>query len=149
MTTAREAVSEWVGAGAPLDSRSGPPWRRSGELLLESVLMLSSSLRPETPFGGPAAHVDAAWRAHAYWRRLRRLTVGLLCCWLGVSLAVPWFATELNTYRLGRFPLGFWLSSQGALMIFVALIVVYVWVVERLDAAWQAARRAAEHDTPA
>jgi putative solute:sodium symporter small subunit len=142
-------MSEWAGLTAPLEIRSGLRRRRGGRLLLESVLMLPSSLRTETPVDVPAVRVSDALRAHAYWRRMRRLTMGLLCCWLGVSLAVPWFATELNTYRLGRFPLGFWLSSQGALMIFVALIVVYVWVVERLDAAWQAARRAAEYDTPA
>jgi putative solute:sodium symporter small subunit len=95
--------------------------------------MPTAVIRPEV------AASAAARRTHAYWRRLRRFTLVMLACWLAVSLAVPWFATELNAWRLGRFPLGFWLGAQGALLIFVLLIVVYVWVVERMDRAMAAA----------
>ena len=101
--------------------------------------MPSVVLRPET------SAAAAAQRAHAYWCRLRRVTLVLLGCWLVVSLGVPWFATELNAWRLGRFPLGFWLGSQGALLISVLLIVVYVWVVERMEAALFAAERMTGH----
>jgi putative solute:sodium symporter small subunit len=92
------------------------------------------------------ASMSAPARAHLYWRRLRLLSTALLLCWLAVTLAVPWFAADLNAWRIGRFPLGFWLSSQGALIVFVVLIIVYVWVVERLDHAWHAAHGAEPPD---
>jgi putative solute:sodium symporter small subunit len=86
------------------------------------------------------ASMSAPARAYAYWKRLRLLTLAMLLCWVGVTLAVPWFAGDLNAWRIGRFPLGFWLSSQGALMMFVLFIIVYVLVVEKMDAAWHAAQ---------
>jgi putative solute:sodium symporter small subunit len=85
-----------------------------------------------------ALSVAAAARL-PYWRSMRRITVALLLCWLGVTLALPWFALELDAFRLGRFPLGFWLTSQGAVGIYVVLIVVYIWSVEKLEDALLAA----------
>ncbi len=90
-----------------------------------------------------SAEVDRHQARLSYWRNIRRVSVILLAAWLVVTLALPWFATELNFYHIGRFPLGFWLSSQGAVGIYVVLIVVYIWAVEMIEDAWHDANDAA------
>ena len=37
---------------------------------------------------------------------------------------------------MGGFRLGFWMAQQGSLYIFVILIFVYVWLMNRLDRAY-------------
>lgn len=73
-------------------------------------------------------------RAHyAFWLQTRRWTLGLLAAWLVVNLAVPWFARDLDRYSFLGFPLGYWLAAEGALFVYVALIFVYVLVMDRLE----------------
>lgn len=74
-----------------------------------------------------------------YWKRVRRLTQGLLAVWLLVTVLVPWYARELSHWAIGRFPFDFWMSAQGAIVVYVLLIVVYAWVMDRLDRHWAAA----------
>ena len=40
----------------------------------------------------------------------------------------------LNEIVVAGFPLGFWFSQQGAIITFVAIIAVYVWRMDKLDA---------------
>ncbi|MEO8296820.1 MAG: DUF4212 domain-containing protein [Burkholderiales bacterium] len=87
---------------------------------------------------GNAATAGAARRLR-YWRRVRRLTLGLLLVWAVVTLTTVWFARELNAWQAGGFPVGFWLSAQGAILVYLLLIVVYAFVMDRWDAAWRAA----------
>jgi putative solute:sodium symporter small subunit len=68
-----------------------------------------------------------------YWRRVLRITGGLLFAWLMVTLVGPWFARDLGGLSLFGFPLSFWVASQGALLLYLAIIVVYVLLMERLD----------------
>jgi putative solute:sodium symporter small subunit len=42
-------------------------------------------------------------------------------------------ADFLNQFRLGGFPLGFWFAHQGSIYVFVVLIFVYVFLMNRLD----------------
>lgn len=69
----------------------------------------------------------------AYWRRTRRLTVGLLLAWGVVAFAPVFFAQELSGELLG-WPLGFWLASQGALLGFCAIVILYARWMNRLEA---------------
>ncbi|MDG0831397.1 DUF4212 domain-containing protein [Roseateles saccharophilus] len=80
-----------------------------------------------------------------YWRRTRRLTVGLLLAWMLVAFAPVYFARELSIEVFG-WPLAFWLASQGALLAFCAIVIVYAWRMRRLDAA--AASQAADARPP-
>ncbi|HSM20980.1 MAG TPA: DUF4212 domain-containing protein [Rubrivivax sp.] len=75
---------------------------------------------------------------HRFWLQTRRLTVGLLVVWLAVSLLVPWFARDLNHWQAFGFPLGFWLAAEGALLVYLAIIVAYVVAMDRLEAAYLA-----------
>ena len=68
------------------------------------------------------------------WVRTRRLTAALLVVWLLLNLLGPWFARDLNALQVMGFPLGFWLAAQGALMVYLAIIVIYVWRMHSLEA---------------
>jgi putative solute:sodium symporter small subunit len=69
------------------------------------------------------------WRANLY-------TVGaLLAVWFAVSfLCGIVFIEPLNTLHIGGAPLGFWFAQQGSIYVFVVLILIYVVVMNRLDA---------------
>jgi len=69
-----------------------------------------------------------------YWRRNLRLLAFLLVIWFGVSYGCGiLFAESLNTIKVGGFPLGFWFAQQGSIYVFVILIFVYVWRMNKLD----------------
>lgn len=69
-----------------------------------------------------------------YWRKnLQYLTI-LLIIWFTVSyLFGIILVDQLNAVRMGGFKLGFWFAQQGAIYIFVLLIFVYVYLMNRLD----------------
>lgn len=68
-----------------------------------------------------------------YWRRTRRLTAWLLLAWAVVAFVPVVFARELSVEVFG-WPLAFWLASQGALLGFCAIVIIYARVMARLDA---------------
>jgi putative solute:sodium symporter small subunit len=67
-----------------------------------------------------------------YWRRTRRLTVGLLLAWGLVAFGPVFFARELSVEVFG-WPLAFWLASQGALLGFCAIVIYYARAMRRMD----------------
>jgi putative solute:sodium symporter small subunit len=68
-----------------------------------------------------------------YWRKNLVITAILLSIWFVVTFVEAWFARELNAYTFMGFPLGFYMSAQGSLAIYVILIGVYAWYMNRLD----------------
>ena len=73
-------------------------------------------------------------RRQAYWRENLTIMAVLLIVWFVVSYLLSIvFVDDLNKYTLGGFPLGFWIAEQGSLYVFVALIFIYVWLMNRLD----------------
>lgn len=73
---------------------------------------------------------------NSYWRANVRLVVTLLVIWFAVSYGCGiLFAEPLNAYRLPGtgFPLGFWFAQQGSIYVFVVLIFVYAWRMNRVD----------------
>jgi putative solute:sodium symporter small subunit len=69
-----------------------------------------------------------------FWRQTVRLTLGLLLAWLAVNLGVPWFARTLDSAHGFGFPVGYWLAAEGALLMYLLIIVAYVVVMDRLEA---------------
>lgn len=68
-----------------------------------------------------------------YWRRNRRLILGLLLLWLAAVLA-PFLAPFLNQFQvLTGFPLGYYVAAQGVLFVFLAIIVIYAQRARQLD----------------
>ena len=69
-----------------------------------------------------------------YWRANVLLIVVLLTVWALVSLVFSVLLIEpLNTISIGNLPLGFWFAQQGSIYVFVVLIFVYAFVMDRLD----------------
>jgi putative solute:sodium symporter small subunit len=83
------------------------------------------------------------------WRLLLRRTLLLLAVWflagpvLGILLVEP-----LNRVRVGGLPVGFWVSQQGSIYVFVVLIFVYAWLSDRADARERTARSAERGEHP-
>ncbi|WP_291723828.1 DUF4212 domain-containing protein [Bernardetia sp.] len=70
----------------------------------------------------------------AYWKKNLSYLAILLTIWFLVSYGAGiLFADVLNTIRIGGFKLGFWFAQQGSIYIFVVLIFVYVWLMNKLD----------------
>lgn len=71
----------------------------------------------------------------AYWRHNLRLMVVLLAIWAVVGFGAGiLFVEPLNEIVIAGFPLGFWFAQQGSIIVFVILIAVYVWRMDKLDA---------------
>ncbi|GGF32905.1 DUF4212 domain-containing protein [Echinicola rosea] len=70
----------------------------------------------------------------AYWRRNVKILLSLLAVWFTVSFGCGILLVDvLNKIQLGGFKLGFWFAQQGAIYVFVILIFVYVWLLNKLD----------------
>jgi putative solute:sodium symporter small subunit len=77
--------------------------------------------------------MDEAHR-QSYWRRNLRLMAVLLTIWAAVSFGAAIILAEpLNRIVIGGYPLGFWFAQQGSIIVFVVLIAVYVWRMDKLD----------------
>ena len=70
---------------------------------------------------------------HEYWRKNLFITALLLVVWFIVTFVEAWFARELNGITFLGFPLGFYMSAQGSLVIYVAIIGIYAWYMTGLD----------------
>jgi putative solute:sodium symporter small subunit len=71
-----------------------------------------------------------------YWRRNLTYVGWLLVVWFSISYGAGiLFVEPLNRFRLPGtgFPLGFWFAQQGSIYVFVVLIFVYVFLMNRLD----------------
>lgn len=70
-----------------------------------------------------------------YWHSNLAIMAVLLVIWAVVGLGCSIvFAPQLNQFRMGGFPLGFWFAQQGSIIVFVLLILVYAILLNRLDA---------------
>lgn len=92
----------------------------------------------------------ASGRAERYWRANLKVMGGLLAIWFVVSygfgiVLAPW----LDQFRFFGFKLGFWFAQQGAIYVFLLLIVVYVAAMNRLDARFRREEESAAVGTQA
>jgi putative solute:sodium symporter small subunit len=72
--------------------------------------------------------------SRVHWRSNLRRTAVLLAIWL---LAGPVFGIllvdRLNAFRIGGVPIGFWVSLQGSIYVFVVLIFLYALLSDRAE----------------
>jgi len=80
------------------------------------------------------------WRAHRRYWRFNLLSIAVLMA-LGflVSFVIPLAAPALTQVRFAGFSLPFYLGAQGAILIYVGLIVVYIVLMQRADRTLQRA----------
>ena len=72
-------------------------------------------------------------RHKEYWRRNMRITAILLAIWFVVTYVVGFFARELAQITFFGWSLSFYMGAQGALIIYVAIIVYYAVYMNNLD----------------
>ncbi len=73
-------------------------------------------------------------KGKAYWSATLRLLGWILAVWLLVSFGASIvFAGWLNRFSLGGYPLGFWFAQQGAMYVYIALIFIYAWRMNKID----------------
>ena len=77
--------------------------------------------------------MELSAKHHEYWRKNLVVTAILLAIWFIVTFVEAWFARELNSITVFGFPLGFYMSAQGSLAIYVAIIGVYALIMRKLD----------------
>lgn len=69
-----------------------------------------------------------------YWPTVLKLIGSVLVVWFVVSYGFGiLLAPALNNISLGGYPLGFWFSQQGSMYIFIALIFIYAWKMNKID----------------
>jgi len=77
--------------------------------------------------------LELSAKHHEYWRKNLFITAVLLLVWFVVTFVEGWYARELNNISFLGFPLGFYMSAQGSLIIYVAIIGIYAWYMNKLD----------------
>ena len=69
-----------------------------------------------------------------YWKINLKYLIILLSIWFLVSFGFGiLFVDILNQIKIKGFKLGFWFAQQGSIYVFVILIFVYVFLMNRLD----------------
>tara|TARA_B100000768_G_C11101275_1_gene299227 strand:+ start:111 stop:443 length:333 start_codon:yes stop_codon:yes gene_type:complete len=87
-----------------------------------------------------------------YWKKNLRYLLVLLSIWFVSSFVLGIILVDyldgvkktaegvvqdpdsfFHGFRLGGFKLGFWIAQQGAIYIFLGIIAVYVWLMNKLD----------------
>ncbi len=88
----------------------------------------------------PPAVSAAMARAHQkYWRFNLALIATLMTVGFLVSFVLPLMAPALAQVRIGGFRLPFYFGAQGAILIYLALILVYIVLMQRADRRLQRA----------
>ena len=60
-----------------------------------------------------------------HWRRTRRLMIAHLTVWFIFAYVVHWIALPLNNVNFFGWPLGYYMSAQGSLIVFVVQLFVF------------------------
>jgi putative solute:sodium symporter small subunit len=79
------------------------------------------------------ARLELTARHREYWHKNLVITAILLAIWFVVTFVEGWYARELNNISFLGFPLGFYMSAQGSLIVYVVLIGIYAWYMNNLD----------------
>ncbi len=61
------------------------------------------------------------------------LKAGLLVVWALVSFVAAYFARDLQVMVFDGWPLGYWIVAQGAVVVFIVVVVAYAWAMNRFE----------------
>lgn len=77
--------------------------------------------------------MELSARHQEYWHKNLTITAILMVIWFIVTFVEAWYARELNEITFLGFPLGFYMSAQGSLIVYVIIIGFYARYMNRLD----------------
>jgi putative solute:sodium symporter small subunit len=70
----------------------------------------------------------------SYWNANLMIVILLLSIWFLSSFGAGiLFSDYLDNFQIGGFKLGFWFSQQGSIISFVFIIVLYCFLMNKLD----------------
>ena len=70
----------------------------------------------------------------SYWNANLITVIFLLSIWFLSSFGAGiLFSDYLDNFQIGGFKLGFWFSQQGSIISFVFIIVLYCFLMNKLD----------------
>ena len=70
----------------------------------------------------------------SYWKANLKIISWLMIVWFLCSFVFGIiFSDTLDQFRIGGFKLGFWFAQQGSIYIFILLVFVYVYLMNKLD----------------
>lgn len=76
--------------------------------------------------------------AQHYWQANIALLKKLLVVWFAVSFGAGiLFVNTLNQVHVFGFKLGFWFAQQGSILVFVLLIFIYSYQMQKLEKYFQ------------
>ena len=67
-----------------------------------------------------------------YRKTTRRLSWVLMGVWCVVSFVIPIFARDLH-FLFFDWPFSFWMAAQGSILIYMLIVVVYAYRMNKLD----------------
>ena len=68
-----------------------------------------------------------------YWRKNLTITAILMFIWFVVTFVIGYYARELHEMTILGFPFAFYMGAQGSLIIYVIIIGVYAWYMNKQD----------------
>jgi putative solute:sodium symporter small subunit len=68
-----------------------------------------------------------------YWRKNLTITTILLFVWFVVTFVIGYYARELHEITILGFPFAFYMGAQGSLIIYIVIIGVYAWYMNKQD----------------
>ena len=70
----------------------------------------------------------------SYWNANLIIVIFLLSIWFLSSFGAGiLFSDYLDNFQIGGFKLGFWFSQQGSIISFVFIIVLYCFLMNKLE----------------
>jgi len=77
---------------------------------------------------------DSSKNVDRYWKKNIQIVLILMLIWFLASFGFGIvFVNDLDEISFFGFKLGFWFAQQGSILIFVAIIFVYIKMMKNLD----------------
>ena len=77
---------------------------------------------------------DSSKNVDRYWKKNIQIVLILMLIWFIASFGFGIiFVNDLDEISFFGFKLGFWFAQQGSILIFVAIIFVYIKMMKNLD----------------
>lgn len=68
-----------------------------------------------------------------YWDKTSKLMITMMVLWIFFSFVVHFFVGPLNGIKIAGFPLGFYMASQGSLIVFVVMLFWFAKAQDKID----------------
>ncbi len=68
-----------------------------------------------------------------YWSKTMNLMYVMMGLWVFFSFVIDVFVIPLNAIKVAGFPLGFYMASQGSLIVFVVMLFWFAKKQDQID----------------